>query len=84
MMAWMTTPLNIPEAPACPLLGLVADPRTHYTFPHPDHRCHAESSPNTIEPGHQSAYCLAIAFIACGRYETPRRPAESGRQPASG
>jgi hypothetical protein len=73
--------LDIPDAPGCPLLGLAVDRRTRYTFPHPDHRCHAGGSPSTIEPGRQSTYCLSLEFAGCDRYLAWQRLAENGQRP---
>lgn len=73
--------LDVPDAPGCPWLGLAVDRRTRYTFPHPGHRCHASVSPRTIEPGHQSTYCLNLEFMACDRYRARQRLAETDRQP---
>ena len=63
--------LDLPDAPACPLLGLAGDPRTHFTFPHPGHRCHAMRSPGSIDARRQSTYCLSRGFTACERYWLP-------------
>lgn len=53
---------------ACPLLGLAADPQTHYTYPHPGHRCGATAAPIMIEPWKQAAHCLSLSFKTCNRY----------------
>jgi hypothetical protein len=50
---------------ACPFLGLGRDPRTHHTFPHPDHRCFASLSPAAVGPKHQAAHCLSRTFLSC-------------------
>jgi len=60
--------LDLHDAPACPLLGLAADPRTRFTFPHPGHRCHAARRPKTIDLARQSSYCLSSSFAACERF----------------
>src|SRR5450756_2595440 len=68
--------LDIRDAPACPVLGLAVDRRTHYTFPHPGHRCFATQPPGTTGPDRQSAYCLTAGFDACDRFRVfQRRPA---------
>lgn len=75
--------LDLPDAPACPLLGLVGDPRTRFTFPHPGHRCHAAHRPKTIDLARQSAYCLSSGFAACDRFRAHQpRPAKSPSAPA--
>ncbi len=58
-----------PDPQACPLLGLVGDSRTHYTFPHPGHRCHAGRSPGRVDLARQSSYCLSANFVSCGLYK---------------
>lgn len=69
-----------PDAPACPFLGLAADRRSHFTFPHPGHRCLAGKHPAAIDARRQSAYCLSLDFAACDRYRAWQRRAGSGRQ----
>jgi hypothetical protein len=56
------------DAPACPFLGLAADRRTHFTYPHPGHRCFAAGGPATTDAQRQAAYCLSPQFITCERY----------------
>ena len=72
-----------PDAPACPLLGLALDPRTHYTFPHPAHRCHAEGAPAAVESRLQSTTCLSALFTGCGRFRAWERRT-AGRTPSAG
>jgi hypothetical protein len=69
---------EVPDSPACPLLGLAADRRTHFTYPHPGQRCFARNRPDTTDAGRQAMYCLSLDFRACDRYETWQRRAESG------
>jgi hypothetical protein len=52
----------------CPLLGLDADHRSHFTYPHPDHRCFAAKRPATADAHRQSTYCLTDKFTVCDRY----------------
>jgi hypothetical protein len=54
---------------ACPLLGLDADHRTHFTYPHPDHRCFAAKRPAAADARRQSTYCLTDQFTFCDRYQ---------------
>jgi LysM domain len=71
--------IDVPDAPACRLLGLAVDRRTHYTFPHPGHRCFATKSPGTTKLDRQSAYCLTARFDACDRFLVwQRRDAAGG------
>jgi len=72
--------IDVPDAPACPLLGLAADRRTHFMYPHPGHLCFATEHPATTDAGRQSRYCLSPGYTACDRYQTRQRPAESGRR----
>ena len=59
---------ELPDPPACPLLGLVADSATHFSFPHAGHRCRATRTPSTIDLPHQTRYCLGADFEHCDRY----------------
>ena len=66
---------DLPDAPACPLLGLAVDPRTRFTYPHPGHRCHASYKLKTIDLARQSSYCLSSGFADCERFRAfPRHP----------
>ncbi|MGZ6270050.1 MAG: hypothetical protein ACXWMU_05735, partial [Candidatus Limnocylindrales bacterium] len=60
--------LDVLDAPGCPHLGLAADRRTRFTFPHPGQRCFATRPPSTIEEGYQAGVCLSPDYAACGRY----------------
>ncbi len=81
------TDLNggLPDPAACPLLGLMADPATHFTFPHAGHRCHARRSPSTVELPHQARYCLTADFGRCDRYvaRVGRPTEEAALQPTT-
>jgi len=63
----------IHDAPACPLLGLAADRRSHFTYPHPDHRCFATEHAAPTDAHRQSAYCLSASFDACDRFLARQR-----------
>jgi hypothetical protein len=72
------------EPAACPFLGLATDPRSHFTYPHPGHRCFAANRPATADARRQSAFCLNTTFPTCDRYVARRRKAGqggSGRSP---
>lgn len=56
------------EPVACPLLGLLGDSRTRFTFAVASHRCYAGARPAAIELGHQGALCLSAAYPECGRF----------------
>jgi LysM domain len=70
--------LDGPDAPACPLLGLAADRRSHFTYPHPGHRCFAREHPATTDARRQATYCLSRGYTACNRYQTRQRPVPAG------
>jgi hypothetical protein len=72
---------DLPDAPACPLLGLAADPRTRFTFPHAGHRCHAAHRPSTVDLARQSSYCLSSGFAACERFRAHMPP--PGKPPST-
>ena len=72
--------LDGPESGACPLLGLASDRRSHFTYPHPSHRCFARKKPATTDARRQVTYCLSPDFKACDRFrawqsvEAPGQP----------
>ena len=80
--------LDGPDTPACPLLRLAADGRSHFTYPHPGHRCFATEHPATTDVRRQATYCLSLDFTACDRYQawnTRRSPvARAGPNPTAG
>ena len=58
---------------ACPNLGLASDPRTHFDFPHPRHRCHVTSSlAGFIDATQQAEVCLKPSYASCVRLEARR------------
>lgn len=70
-----------PDVPACPFLGLAGDRRSHYTYPHPDHRCYASDRGLPTDPARQTTFCLG-AYATCDRYLARQRQAQpraSGR-----
>jgi hypothetical protein len=98
-------PESLPNAPAlgvsgavavaaCPYLGLVDDPETHFMFATPGHRCRVESTPAKISLPHQGSYCLTTEHTACpifpgappseGHYLPPGSSADSGAGRARG
>ncbi len=73
---------DLSEAPACPFLGLEANSRTRFTFPHPSHRCHAARGARTIDLARQSGYCLSASYPACERFRAQLpRPGKSSGSP---
>ena len=76
--------LDGPDASACPLLGLAADRRSHFTYPHPGHRCFAKKHPATTDARRQATYCLSLDFTSCDRYrawKARRSPSAPGTGP---
>jgi hypothetical protein len=69
------------DAPACPLLGLARDRRSHFTYPNPDHRCFAKKHPSTTDAARQGTYCLSGQYRACDRYQARSSTALAGRGP---
>ena len=57
-----------PDALACPHLGLAADPRSHFIYPHPDHRCFVQDRMAATDPGRQATYCLSGSYAGCDRF----------------
>ena len=76
--------LDGPDALACPLLGLAADRRSHFTYAHPGHRCFATEHPATTNARRQATYCLSPGYTACDRYQARQRPAQAGEGPEPG
>ena len=69
---------NILDAPGCPFLGLAGDARSHFTFPHPAHRCYTEATPTVVTHGNQATLCLNPRFVACNRYQARQRRDQQG------
>ena len=65
---------EVPDGPACPFLGLATDRRSHFTYPHPGHRCFVKERPASTDASRQAKYCLARDFAACDRYLARKRP----------
>ena len=70
--------LDLTETPACPLLGLPFDRRTHYAFPDPAHRCFAAEELLTADLARQATYCLTDRFRECERFRGSQHPAAAG------
>jgi LysM repeat protein len=69
------------DTPVCPHLGLAADPRSHFTYPHPGHRCFVKDQPATTDATRQATFCLSSGFTACDRYPEPQLLARAGERP---
>ena len=72
------------ESPCCPLLGLLDDPNSRFSFPSVGHRCRASDRVRPIDLGHQSAFCLAAAYPDCPRYQAAAAAGRSGVAPGLG
>jgi hypothetical protein len=70
--------LDLTEAPACPLLGLPFDRRTHYALPDPAHRCFAAEQLLTADLARQATYCLTSRFRECERFRGSQHPDAAG------
>ena len=70
--------LDLTETPACPLLGLPFDRRTHYAFPDPAHRCFAAEELLTADLARQATYCLTDRFRECERFRGSQHPDAAG------
>lgn len=60
---------------ACPYLGLVTDPATHFTFPSSAQSCHSERRPIPLATAKQARDCLTAQHVSCPRYRPPGAPA---------
>ena len=81
----VSSELEVPDPPACPLLGLAADRRSHFTYLRPGHRCFAGKHQASVDASRQVAYCPGHGYTGCDRYEAgsdARRP--SGVLPPPG
>jgi hypothetical protein len=65
--------IGVADDMACPFLGLVDDPDTHFMFATAGHRCRAERDPAGISMPHQGRYCLTDEHRACPIYPTTDR-----------
>lgn len=76
-----STELDGSDVPACPLLGLATDRRSHYTYPHPGHRCFAKDRAAPADAGRQATYCLSVGYTACDRYPMAQPPKRADEGP---
>jgi LysM repeat protein len=81
MARMATIGVDEPDAAACSFLGLVDDPRSHFTYPHPAHRCFAAKRAQTTDLHRQQEFCLTTEFVACDRYLAWRNAMETDRRP---
>ena len=73
---------------ACPRLGTVDDPDTHYTFSSPTHRCYALGSPAEVDAGQQTDVCLGATHTVCpiftGQETAPSLPIDTRPEAGEG
>ena len=81
MVSMGTLEGDVPDPPACTLLGLADDPRSHFTYPHPAHRCFASKRPQTTDLRRQQVFCLTSDFVECDRYLAQRTTTASDSRP---
>ena len=67
---------RVAESPTCPLLGLLGDEASRFSYSSVGHRCYAAGRPRTIDLSHQGSFCLVATYPECPRY---RAAAASGR-----
>lgn len=73
------------DPPTCPFLGLEGDSRSHYTYPHPGHRCFASGRPVNADARRQTAFCVTPSYAACDRYKAREHsPQATGRSETQG
>ena len=76
------------DGPVCPLLGMASDRRSHFTYPHPAHRCFAKQHGATTDARRQLDYCLSPSFASCDRFQAREHdapaPEKRGSAPAEG
>ena len=73
--------LDEPDPPACPALGLADDRRSHFTYPHPGHRCFAKGDAAKADPRRQATFCLSPEFASCDRFRAWHGLATSAGEP---
>lgn len=56
----------------CPHVGLPEDPKTWLAFAAEGNCCHYAQPAWPIDPGHQEAFCLSDAYVACPMLEEPK------------
>ena len=67
---------RVAESPSCPLLGLLDDQASRFSYSSVGHRCYADGRLRTIDLSHQGSFCLVATYPECPRY---RAAAASGR-----
>ena len=72
-----------PTSVGCPLLGLRDDPRSHYDFPHPRHRCGATRVPEIVSQQHQRTFCCGT-YANCVRFRAHEEASGKGEAVAAG
>ena len=72
------------DPPTCPFLGLAGDSRSHYTYPHPGHRCFATGRPASADARRQTTFCVTPGYAACDRYQARQRSDQRTRSTGRG
>ena len=67
------------EAPSCPLLGLLDDQSSRFSYSSVGHRCYADGRPRAIDLSYQGSFCLVPTYTECPRY----RAAAASRPPGA-
>ena len=67
------------EAPICPLLGLLDDRSSRFSYSSVGHRCYADGRPRAIDLSYQGSFCLVATYPECPRY----RAAATSRPPGA-
>ena len=70
---------RVAESPSCPLLGLLDDQSSRFSYSSVGHRCYAAGRPRTIDLSHQGSFCLVATYPECPRY----RAAAASRRPGA-
>jgi hypothetical protein len=78
-----TSDLDGQDPPVCPLLGLAADHRSHFIYPHPGHRCFSASRPAPTDAAYQARFCLTPEFATCTRFVTWQKRSQESRGAAN-
>jgi LysM domain len=70
---------RVAESPTCPLLGLLGDEASRFSYSSVGHRCYADGRLRTIDLSHQGSFCLVATYPECPRY----RAATASRRPGA-
>jgi hypothetical protein len=68
------------DGAVCPFLGMATDRRSHFTYPHPAHRCFVKEHAAGTDARRQVNYCLSPNFSSCDRFQARERGTRSARK----